>query len=107
MNVGVPKEIKTNENRVALAPGGAEALAAQGHGVFLERGAGEGSGFDDQDYVAAGGTILSAADDIWRRADLIMKVKEPIEPEGPRMRKGQVMYTYFHFAADAPLTRAL
>lgn len=107
MNIGVPKEIKTNENRVALAPGGTEALAAQGHSVFLERGAGEGSGFDDQAYVAAGGTILPAADDVWRRADLIMKVKEPIEPEWPRMRKGQVMYTYFHFAADERLTRAV
>jgi alanine dehydrogenase len=107
MNIGIPKEIKTNENRVALAPGGAEALAAQGHSVFLERGAGEGSGFDDQAYVAAGGTILTAADDVWRRADLIMKVKEPIEPEWPRMRKGQVMYTYFHFAADERLTRAV
>jgi len=107
MNIGVPKEIKTNENRVALVPAGAEALTAQGHSVFVERGAGEGSGFADEAYAAAGATILPAADDVWRRAELIIKVKEPIEVEWPRMRKGQVMYTYFHFAADERLTRAV
>ena len=107
MHIGVPKEIKTNENRVALVPAGAEALAAQGHSVFVERGAGEGSGFPDQAYAAAGATILPAADDVWQRAELIVKVKEPIEVEWPRMRRGQVMYTYFHFAADARLTRAV
>ena len=107
MHIGVPKEIKTNENRVALVPAGAEALAAQGHSVFVERGAGEGSGFPDQAYAAAGATILPAADDVWQRAELIMKVKEPIDVEWPRMRRGQVMYTYFHFAADERLTRAV
>ena len=107
MQIGVPKEIKTNENRVALVPGGAEALVAQGHTVFLERGAGEGSGFDDAAYEAAGARVLPTADEVWSRADLIMKVKEPIEVEWPRMRPGQVMYTYFHFAADERLTRAV
>jgi alanine dehydrogenase len=107
MQIGVPKEIKTNENRVALVPGGAEALVAQGHTVFLERGAGEGSGFDDAAYEAAGARVLPTADEVWSRADLIMKVKEPIEVEWPRMRSGQVMYTYFHFAADERLTRAV
>ncbi len=107
MLIGVPKEIKTNENRVALVPAGAEALVAVGHTVFLEQGAGVGSGFSDQDYIAAGAQILSTADEVWRRAELIMKVKEPIEVEWPRMRPGQVMYTYFHFAADERLTRAV
>ena len=107
MNIGVPKEIKTNENRVALVPAGAEALAAQGHSVFVERGAGEGSGFDDAAYVGAGAAILPSADELWKRSELIMKVKEPIEVEWPRMRRGQVMYTYFHFAADERLTRAV
>ena len=107
MNIGVPKEIKTNENRVALVPAGAEALGAQGHRVFMERGAGEGSGFEDQAYAAASATILPSADEVWQKAELIMKVKEPIESEWPRMRRGQVMYTYFHFAADERLTRAV
>ncbi len=107
MHIGVPKEIKTNENRVALAPAGAEALAAQGHSVLVERGAGEGSGFEDQAYLAAGATTLPSADEVWKRAELIMKVKEPIEPEWPRMRRGQVMFTYFHFAADERLTHAV
>ena len=107
MNIGVPKEIKTNENRVALVPAGAEALAAQGHSVFVERGAGEGSGFNDEAYIGAGAAILRSADELWKRSELIMKVKEPIEVEWPRMRRGQVMYTYFHFAADERLTRAV
>jgi alanine dehydrogenase len=106
MLIGVPKEIKTNENRVGLVPSGAEALVAHGHQVVVETGAGEGSGFKDDDYVAVGATILATADEVWARADMIIKVKEPIKVEWPRMRKGQVMYTYFHFAADEPLTRA-
>jgi alanine dehydrogenase len=107
MLIGVPKEIKTNENRVALVPAGTEALVAAGHQVFVEQGAGVGSGFTDQAYGAAGATILAAAAEVWARADMIMKVKEPIEPEWPRMRPGQVIYTYFHFAADERLTRAV
>ena len=107
MLIGVPKEIKTNENRVGLVPSGAEALVAQGHQVFIETGAGEGSGFSDADYVDVGASILPTADDVWAKAEMIIKVKEPIKVEWPRMKKGQVLYTYFHFAADEPLTRAV
>ena len=106
MKIGVPKEIKTNENRVALVPAGAEAFAAAGHSVIMEKGAGEGSGFRDQDYTSVGATIGPNADAVWREADMIMKVKEPISVEWPRMRKGQLIFTYFHFAADEKLTRA-
>jgi len=107
MLIGVPKEIKTNENRVGLVPSGAEALIGEGHEVMIEAGAGEGSGFTDAQYTAVGATILPTADEVWARAEMIIKVKEPIAVEWPRMRKGQVMYTYFHFAADEPLTRAV
>jgi alanine dehydrogenase len=107
MLIGVPKEIKTNENRVGLVPSGAEALVAHGHQVFIEAGAGEGSGFSDSDYVDVGATILPTADEVWAKAEMIIKVKEPIKVEWPRMKKGQVLYTYFHFAADEPLTRAV
>jgi alanine dehydrogenase len=106
MVIGVPKEIKTNENRVALVPAGAEALIANGHTVLIERSAGEGSGFGDDLYVNAGATIAPDADTVWKRSEMIMKVKEPIEPEWKRMRKGQTIFTYFHFAADERLTRA-
>jgi alanine dehydrogenase len=106
MKIGVPKEIKTNENRVALVPAGAEALAAAGHTVAIERGAGEGSGFSDDLYTKAGARIAPDAATVWREADMIMKVKEPIAPEWPRMRRGQTIFTYFHFAADEELTHA-
>ena len=106
MQIGVPKEIKTNENRVALVPAGAEALIAAGHEVLVEAGAGEGSGFTDGDYTAIGAEIGSDADAVWSAADMIMKVKEPIEPEWKRIRRGQTLFTYFHFAADEQLTRA-
>ena len=106
MRIGVPREIKTNENRIALVPAGAEALVAHGHEVFVEKSAGEGSGFSDQLYVDAGAKILPTADDVWASADMIMKVKEPIAPEWKRIRKGQTIFTYFHFAADEKLTRA-
>ena len=106
MKIGVPKEIKTNENRVALVPAGAEALIAKGHSVMMEKGAGEGSGFPDQVYTSVGATIGPNADAVWRDAEMIMKVKEPIAPEWPRMKKGQVIFTYFHFAADKELTLA-
>jgi alanine dehydrogenase len=106
MRIGVPREIKTNENRIALVPAGAEALVAQGHEVYVERGAGEGSGFPDELYESAGARVLEDADAVWRTADMIMKVKEPIAAEWPRMRKGQTIFTYFHFAADEALTRA-
>ncbi|HUL70503.1 MAG TPA: alanine dehydrogenase [Gemmatimonadales bacterium] len=107
MIIGVPKEIKTAENRVALVPAGAEAFAAAGHKVYLEQGAGLGSGFTDDAYIAVGAEIVPTAEEIWARTEMIMKVKEPIEPEWPRMRKGQVIYTYFHFAASEALTRAV
>src|SRR5881394_3111956 len=106
MKIGVPKEIKTNENRVALVPAGAEALIAAGHSVMMEKGAGEGSGFADSAYTSVGAKIGPDADTVWRDADMIMKVKEPIKPEWPRMRKGQMIFTYFHFAADKELTLA-
>lgn len=106
MRIGVPKEIKTNENRVALVPAGAEALAAQGHSVLVETGAGLGSGFPDALYVQAGASIAPDADRVWADAEMILKVKEPVAPEWPRMRPGQTIFTYFHFAADEQLTRA-
>ncbi len=107
MIIGVPKEIKRNENRIALVPAGAESLAHAGHDVLIERGAGEGSGFADGAYEAAGATLVGGADEVWKRAEMIMKVKEPIEPEWPRMREGQVIFTYFHFAAAEQLTHAV
>lgn len=106
MKIGVPKEIKTNENRVALVPAGAEALVAAGHGVMIEKGAGEGSGFPDDAYTSVGTSVGADADTVWRQADMIMKVKEPIAIEWPRMKKGQLIFTYFHFAADKALTLA-
>mgnify|MGYP001604697792 FL=1 len=106
MKIGVPKEIKTNENRIALVPAGAEALVAAGHSVMIEKSGGEGSGFSDEMYTSVGATIGADADTVWREADMIMKVKEPIAVEWPRMKKGQVIFTYFHFAADEKLTRA-
>src|SRR5213594_1816708 len=107
MIVGVPKEIKTNENRVALVPAGAESLAGDGHTVLVECGAGLGSGFADEAYTTAGATLAKSADEVWAKAELILKVKEPIEPEWPRMRKGQLIFTYFHFAASESLTKAI
>ena len=106
MQIGIPKEIKTNENRVSLVPAGAEALVAAGHAVLVERGAGLGSGFADEQYVAVGAKIAPDADATWTAADLIIKVKEPIEPEWKRIKRGQTLFTYFHFAADEKLTRA-
>src|SRR5215216_3837920 len=106
MKIGVPKEIKTNENRIALVPAGVETLVGTGHSVLVETGAGIGSGFGDEDFTAVGATIAPDADTVWRESEMIMKVKEPIKVEWPRMRKGQLIFTYFHFAADEELTRA-
>lgn len=106
MKIGVPKEIKTNENRIALVPAGAETLVAAGHSVLIETGAGLGSGFPDDSYVAVGAKIAPDAATTWRDSDMIMKVKEPIEPEWKHMKKGQLIFTYFHFAADEKLTKA-
>jgi alanine dehydrogenase len=107
MIIGVPKEIKTAENRVALVPAGAEALIGDGHTVLVEQGAGVGSGFPDDIYAGVGAKIVPGTDDVWAKAEMILKVKEPIEAEWPRIRKGQVLFTYFHFAASDPLTRAI
>jgi len=107
MRIGVPKEIKANENRIALVPAGVSAFVAAGHSVMVEAGAGVGSGFEDEAYRDAGAELIESVDDLWRSADLIMKVKEPIAVEWPRMRRGQVIYTYFHFAASESLTKAV
>jgi alanine dehydrogenase len=106
MKIGVPKEIKTNENRIALVPAGAETLIGAGHSVLVEAGAGVGSGFSDDDFTCVGATIAPDADTVWRESEMIMKVKEPIKVEWPRKRRGQLVFTYFHFAADEELTRA-
>ncbi|HTH63605.1 MAG TPA: alanine dehydrogenase [Gemmatimonadales bacterium] len=107
MIVGVPKEIKTAENRVALVPAGAESLVGDGHTVLVEQGAGLGSGFPDEAYRGVGAGIAGSADEVWAKAELILKVKEPIESEWKRIRKSQVVFTYFHFAASEPLTSAI
>src|SRR4051812_23527320 len=106
MKIGVPKEIKTNENRIALVPAGAEALIAAGHSVLVETGGGLGSGFSDEAYTDVGAKIARDAATVWRDSEMIMKVKEPIEREWPHMRRGQLIFTYFHFAADEKLTKA-
>jgi alanine dehydrogenase len=106
MKIGIPKEIKTNENRVSLVPAGAEVLVSTGHTVIVEAGAGLGSGFSDAQYLAVGAQIAKDADAVWAVSDMIVKVKEPIEPEWKRIRPGQVIFTYFHFAANEQLTRA-
>lgn len=107
MIVGLPKEIKDNEYRVGLTPAGVRALTDAGHRTLVEKGAGEGSGFDDALYARAGGTIIEKADDVWAEADMIVKVKEPIQPEYPRMREGQLLFTYLHLAPDPELTKQL
>ncbi len=107
MIIGVPREVKSNENRVALVPAGAEALSGAGHTVLIEAGAGEGSGFADEAYATAGATIISDPDEVWSRAEMIVKVKEPIACEWPRIRKDQLVFTYSHFAASEELTRAI
>ena len=106
MKIGVAKEIKTDEYRVALTPAGARELAQRGHDVLVESTAGEGSAFADSDYERAGARIASL-DEVWADSELLLKVKEPIEPEYARLRDGLVLFTYLHIAADVPLTRAL
>lgn len=107
MIIGVPKEIKTNENRVALVPAGAEVLVQDGHEVIVEDNAGTGSGFTNEDFAAVGSSIGVSAADVWSRADMIIKVKEPIESEWPMIKDGQLVFTYFHFAAAEELTGAI
>ena len=107
MKIGVPREIKANENRVAITPAGVMALTRAGHQVLIEASAGSGSGFEDQDFKTAGATILPAAADVFGTADLIMKVKEPLPPEYDYFREGQVLFTYLHLAPEPELTQAL
>ena len=106
MKIGVAKEIKSDEYRVALTPAGARELGQRGHDVLVETGAGDGSSFADAAYEAAGARIVSV-DEAWAEAELMLKVKEPIQPEYGRLRDGLVLFTYLHIAADGPLTRAL
>lgn len=107
MKIGIPKEIKNNENRVGATPAGVKELIAHGHDVYVQQTAGEGSGFSDEEYAAAGAKLLPTIEDVYAIADMIVKVKEPIEPEYSLVRKGQVVFTYFHFACDRELTDAM
>jgi alanine dehydrogenase len=107
MKIGVPREVKNNEFRVAITPSGVHELTRHGHDVYVERTAGVGSAISDDDFVAAGAQILATADDVWGTADMVLKVKEPIAEEYHRMRKDQVLFTYLHLAADKPCTDAL
>lgn len=105
MIVGVPREIKADEYRVAMLPIGVEELRRAGHDVLVERGAGQGSGLTDAEYEAAGATLVNSHEDVFAAADLVVKVKEPLPSEWPLLRPGQILFTYFHFAADEELTR--
>ncbi|MFI0417110.1 alanine dehydrogenase [Spongiactinospora sp. 9N601] len=107
MQIGVPREVKDNEYRVALTPAGAHEFVRHGHQVLIEREAGTGSAIPDDDFAAAGAVIVSSADEVWGQADLVLKVKEPVAEEYHRMRKGQVLFTYLHLAASAPCTTAM
>ena len=107
MLVGVPKEIKPQENRVGLIPAGVRQLVSSGNQVIVEQNAGSGSGIPDAEYIAAGAEIVSTPEEVWSRAEMIWKVKEPIAPEYPRLRDGQILYTYLHLAPDRPQTDAL
>jgi alanine dehydrogenase len=107
MRVGIPTEIKNNENRVAITPAGVHELARRGHDVLIQKGAGLGSSFTDDEFRLAGATILDSAEEVWAAADLLLKVKEPIASEYGLMRKDQVLFTYLHLAASRPCTDAL
>ncbi|MDV2685690.1 alanine dehydrogenase [Alkalihalophilus lindianensis] len=107
MIIGIPKEIKNNENRVAITPAGVVALTKSGHEILIEQGAGIGSGFEDTDYTAAGATIIPEAKDVWAKAEMVMKVKEPLSSEYGYFRKGLILFTYLHLAAEPELAKAL
>jgi alanine dehydrogenase len=107
MKIGIPREVKNHEYRVAITPSGVHELVMNGHEVFVERDAGTGSSIPDEDYTVAGAAILETADEVWATGDLILKVKEPVESEYHRMREGQTLFTYLHLAADRPLTEEL
>ena len=107
MKIGIPREIKNNENRVGMTPAGVGELVRHGHEVLVQHTAGEGSGFSDEDYVKAGAKILQNMEFVYADADMIVKVKEPIEPEYQMVKKGQLVFTYFHFACERELTDAM
>lgn len=107
MKVGIPKEIKNNENRVGMTPAGVAEMCRHGHEVFVQHTAGEGSGFADDEYVKASAKILPTIEAVYETAEMIVKVKEPIEPEYKLVRKGQLLFTYFHFACEKELTEAM
>ena len=107
MIIGVPKEIKNNENRVALTPAGAQELVKRGHTVHVQKNAGTDSGFNDEEYVKAGAKITATAEEVFGVAEMIIKVKEPIEQEYKLIKKDQLVFTYFHFASYEPLTKAM
>ncbi len=107
MKIGIPKEIKNNENRVGMTPAGVAELSRHGHDVYVQRTAGIQSGFTDEAYIAAGATLLPSIEDVYATADMIVKVKEPIAPEYTLIRKGQLVFTYFHFACERELTDAM
>ncbi len=107
MIIGVPKEIKTNENRVALTPAGVMEFVGRGHKVYVQTTAGDGSGFPDEEYTSAGATMLPSIEEVYSIADMIIKVKEPIESEYKLVKPNQLLFTYFHFASYEPLTRAM
>jgi alanine dehydrogenase len=107
MIIGVPKEIKNNENRVALTPAGTQELVKRGHTVYVQKTAGVGSGFADEEYVQAGAKMMASAEEVFNIAEMIIKVKEPIEQEYKLIKQGQLVFTYFHFASYEPLTKAM
>ena len=102
MKVGIPREVKNHEYRVAITPSGVHELTEHGHDVLVEKDAGVGSQISDDDYVAAGARIIGSADDVWGEADMVLKVKEPVAEEYHRMREGLTLFTYLHLAADKP-----
>jgi len=106
MIIGIPKEIKNNKNRVALTPAGVKELSKRGHELFIQSTAGLGSGFSDDDFELAGASIASSIEEVYESVDMIIKVKEPIEPEYGLIKKNQLVFTYFHFASNEPLTDA-
>ncbi|MDP9241533.1 MAG: alanine dehydrogenase, partial [Actinomycetota bacterium] len=107
MKIGIPREVKDNEYRVAITPSGVHELVRAGHDVVVEHDAGVGSSIPDDDFVAAGAKILPTADDVWGEAGLVLKVKEPVPQEYHRMRRGQTLFTYLHLAASRECTQAL
>ncbi len=107
LKIGCVKEIKNNEYRVGLTPDNVRAYVQAVHQVYIEKGAGEGSGFEDQEYVNAGASLIENAADVWHLSEMMVKVKEPLEEEFPLFHKGLILYTYLHLAADRQLTEAL